>query len=180
MAYGDGYVRERGGFVVPSTLIRWGAVFAGALVAFSLQALFTTLWRAFAGDPDTGTGIFADYLNWWIGGSAIFSLFVGGVLAGWLSTVRGFVSGFMHGLTVWALVLFAGLFIELPGLAEAQISQQTPWTLFWTFLVGLGTAVVGGLAGGAIARPMVGDGLVDVRETRQDPLASSERVGTAR
>jgi hypothetical protein len=146
----------------PASLLRWGSVFGGAVVGAAFFALLTSLWLALANASDVR--VFADYLSWWIGGSAIAAMFVGGMLAGWLTTVRGMVAGLFHGLTVWGLMLVVLVSVSLPALsafdftparaagsaatAPAALTHTTLWTFFWATLIGLGAAAVGGILGG--------------------------------
>ncbi len=151
------------------TMVRWGAVFAGAVVGLAFMALFTALWLALA----SGGGWVADTFNWWIGGTAIAATFVGGLLAGWLSGARGFFSGLMNSLTVWGVLLLVALAIGLPGLFGAysttaqttnpsvagsvtivHFSSGVLWTWFWSILIGLGAATLGGVIGGVVPQPL--------------------------
>jgi hypothetical protein len=62
-------------------------VFAGVVLGTALLALLTTLWFALAFNSDVET--VRVNLEWYAGITAIVSLFIGGLLAGWLSGVRG-------------------------------------------------------------------------------------------
>ena len=78
--------------------VRWGAVFAGVVLGLALLALLTTLWFALAYNSVSTWS--ATTSNGSIGG-AVAALFIGGLLAGWLSGVRGAGSGFFNGITMW-------------------------------------------------------------------------------
>lgn len=150
--------------------IRWGAVFAGTVLGLSLLALLTTLWFALA--YASGLEEVRVNLEWYVGVSAILCLFVGGVLAGWLSGVRGAVSGFFNGMTIWAMVLLLTLAVGLPSIlnvlnlgrvtqlpVDATATTGLPsvdaalWATFWSILGGLLASAIGGAIGGAITRP---------------------------
>src|SRR4029453_1417546 len=94
--------------------IRWGAVFAGGVLGTALLALLTTLWFALAFNPHIYT--VRVNLEWYVGITAIVSLFIGGLLAGWLSGVRGAGAGFFNGLTVWGLILIVALAVGIPAI----------------------------------------------------------------
>lgn len=94
--------------------VRWGAVWAGVVVALAtfllLELIFFTFgWLTLAeGSPDTTAG--------WISGLiALFAFFVGGLIAGATSIWRGSREGMVHGVLVWALGLVGVLFLTLFG-----------------------------------------------------------------
>lgn len=148
-------------------LIRWGAVFGGMVIGLALLIVLTTLWMALG----VGTGVegIEGNLNWFIAGSAILAMFVGGMLAGWLSGVPGAGPGFFNGLTVWGLILIASIFIGAPGAAQllgadiaglqldaGTIGGDTStalWAGFVSLLVGAVAAGLGGALGGIMTRP---------------------------
>jgi hypothetical protein len=140
------------------SMVRWGAILAGSVIGIGLLLLFGTLWAAWAQDA---TAI-ADNIEWYSGATAIVSLFIAGLLAGWLSGTRGFGPGVAHGLTVWGLVLTGALLIGAPqavdtfdtvAAAEDFLGDTPVWGAFWALLIGLVTAAAGGVLGGAIPRP---------------------------
>ena len=94
--------------------IRWGAVFAGVVVGLALLALLTTLWFALAFNSDVET--VPVNLEWYVGITAIASLFIGGLLAGWLSGVRGAGSGLFNGITMWGFILIVALAVGIPAI----------------------------------------------------------------
>jgi len=148
--------------------IRWGAVFAGVVFGLALLVLLTTLWLALA--FNSGVDSIRTNIEWYIGGTAVASLFLGALLAGWLSGVRGAGSGFFNGLTMWGLILIVALAVGIPSvfnvfnlgrvssLAEGTTLIDTRvdtalWASFWTILGGFVAAGLGGLIGGAITTP---------------------------
>ena len=107
-----------------------------------------------------------DNLEWFIGGTAVAALFIGGLLAGWLSGVRGAGSGFFNGITMWGLILIVAVAVGLPAVFNilnlgpvTSISDEggligtgvddTLWATFLTILGGFLASGLGGLIGGA-------------------------------
>src|SRR5262245_42205444 len=150
--------------------IRWGAVFAGVVLGTALLALISTLWFALAFNSNIDT--IRVNLEWYVGGTAIVALFIGGLLAGWWSGVRGPGSGLFTGFTVWGLILIVALVIGIPpvfnvfnlgrvtAIAEGNGTTLTSsgvaaalWASFWTILGGFLASGLGGLIGGAITMP---------------------------
>jgi hypothetical protein len=162
--------------------IRWGAVFGGAVLGIALLALLTSLWFALA----YGSGVDRIRLNleWYVGASAIVSLFVAGLLAGWLSGVHGAGSGFFNGVTIWALMLLLTMAVGVPAILNVlnlgrvtSIEPTSPsalldpnadnvlWATFAAIVGGLLASGLGGAIGGAVTRPanahLMGDALTE-------------------
>lgn len=193
----------------PADLVRWGPVIAGVVIGLGLFALLNSLWIALA--YDAGDGWITGNLNWFIGASAALALLVSGLLAGLFSGVRGTRSGLANGATAWGLLFLLSLTAIIPGtvsltsgigagLGDGSTTvggsvgepgggftvETALWTGFWSLLIGLALAAVGGVVGGAMRRP------VELAETRvrgdgdsQDALvrpvaAPAATVGTAR
>jgi hypothetical protein len=150
--------------------VRWGAVFAGMVLAMALLALVSTLWFALAFNSNVDT--IRVNLEWYVGITAVVALFIGGLLAGWLSGVRGAGSGLFNGITMWGLILIVALAIGIPAvfnvfnlgrvtaIAEGNGSTLTSsgvdttlWASFWTILGGFIASGLGGLIGGAFTMP---------------------------
>lgn len=95
-------------------MFRWGAVFAGSLVATALWLLLQTLGTGIglsaidASHPASlrgagiGTGI-------WSLIAPLIALFVGGLIAGRFATTFSRGNGALHGLVVWALSTIVGV-----------------------------------------------------------------------
>jgi hypothetical protein len=151
------------------TLIRWSAVFAGTLLGLATLALLTSLWLALANASNVD--VIQRNLEWFIGVSAVACLFLAGLLAGYLSGVRGAGTGFLHGATIWALLMIVSLSVGIPAILNVfslgQISQDVQttttgvtsqsvynalWGTFWTILGGFIAAGIGGAIGGAMTR----------------------------
>ncbi len=157
------------------TLIRWSAVFAGTLLGLATLALLTSLWLALA--RASNVDMIQRNIEWFIGASAVGCLFLAGLLAGYLSGVRGVGTGFLHGATIWGLLLLVTLSVGIPAIlnvfsvgqltSDVQTNQATSpvvygalWGTFWTILGGFLAAGIGGSIGGAVTRD--GDRVVRV------------------
>jgi hypothetical protein len=150
------------------TLIRWSAVFAGTLLGLATLALLSSLWLALA--RASSVDMIARNIEWFIGVSAVVCLFLAGLLAGYLSGVRGAGTGFLHGATIWALLLLVTLSVGVPAILNVfslgQLSRDVQttttttdqtvfnalWGTFWTILGGFIAAGIGGAIGGALTR----------------------------
>jgi hypothetical protein len=148
-----GYPADRG-----MNLVRWGPVFAGAIIGLAIMLLLGALWSAWAQET---TGV-ADNLEWFFFGSAIFSLLVAGFLAGFLAGTRGWGPGLLHGLTVWGLILVGLIAAGVPSAQAIFDAAATPiddiggtalWATFLGMAVGLVLAAIGGVLGGSLRRP---------------------------
>lgn len=108
------------------TLVSWGAIFAGWVVAAGVAWLFYQLGAAIglsAVDPTTqqageigrglsiGAGI-------WIVLTWLVSLFVGGWYAGRMSGRFGRNNGMMHGFAVWGFTAVVSIVVGFSGLAN--------------------------------------------------------------
>jgi hypothetical protein len=109
--------------VLPSTISRisWGAIFAGTVVAFVAQILFTLLGLAIGltiAEPMTGQapweGIGIGAGIWWVV-TALISLFLGGWTAGRLSGMPLRQDAMLHGVVVWGLITFVSVFFAVSG-----------------------------------------------------------------
>jgi hypothetical protein len=180
------------------TLIRWSAVFAGTLLGLATLALLTSLWLALA--RASNVDVIQSNLEWFIGGSAVFCLFLAGLLAGYLSGVRGGGAGFLHGATIWGLLLVVTLMVGVPAVLNVfnvqQITNQVQgtttttspvvygalWGTFWTILGGFVAAGLGGAIGGAMTRSP--DRIVRMDDervtTRRDPVVVDEDARSTR
>lgn len=165
-----------GGAYAPATVgspspqrIRWGAVFGGAILGIAFLALLTALWLTLA--YATEVDVILNNLEWFIGGSAIACLFIAGLVAGWLSGVRGSGSGFFNGVTIWAIMLLLTIGVGVPATLNVlnfgrvttldtaadnwlgTADDMVLWATFLAILGGLVAAGLGGAIGGALARP---------------------------
>lgn len=158
-------------------LVRWGAVFGGTVISLGVFALLSSLWLATAYSDTDGSGWISGNLAWFLAGTAVFSLFLAGLLAGYLSGVRGAASGLLNGVTAWGLLFVASLLTVIPGLTQitsrlgtgigagtnaigGQIGQpgggvtaeSAVWATFWSLLIGAIVAALGGVLGGSVKR----------------------------
>lgn len=165
---------------VPAPLLRWSAVLGGLILGLAMLLLLSALWLALAYGSEL-TAI-RDNLGWYIGISAVASLFVAGILTGYLSGVRGTGPGMLHGFTLWGLLMLAAITVGVPSLlnvfglqnltAQADSaarlansgSDGTLWITFWTLLGGFVAAGIGGMIGAASTRAETGGGPVVVND----------------
>jgi hypothetical protein len=163
MAHDVGTGTPAGGAVMTGrSWVSWGAVFSGALIGAAVMTLLSLLWYAIAvGGPN----FVSDNITWFLGGTAIVATFLAGLFAGWFASGRGPEIGVVQGLTEWGLLTFAVVVVG-PGLAtilrsllvtRATVTGQTwLWASFWSVLIGLAVALIGGALGGWIASPRAG------------------------
>ncbi len=162
-------------------VVRWAAVIAGVVIGLGFFALLNSLWWAI--EYSAGTGWVSNNLPWLLGGSAAVSLLLAGLIAGVLAGVRGTLAGLANGAAAWGLLFLVSLTTFLPeavnltsklraGVREGATTfggypgagggftvASTLWTGFWSLLVGLVMAVIGGILGGRLRPPvMVADG----------------------
>jgi hypothetical protein len=135
------------------TMIRWGAIVAGAVIGVALMVLLVSLFVALGGQA---TAIAAN-VHWFGLVSAAIALFAAGFLAAWLSGVRGVMPGLLHGLTAWGLIFLLAIAFPFPqafGVMETfatplpELGASALWAAFLSLLVGAVLAAVGGLLGG--------------------------------
>jgi hypothetical protein len=96
--------------------VSWGAIFAGVVIAMAVQILLTVLGvgagaavveAAERVDPaawTVGVGL------WWVI-TGLIALFIGGWVAGHLSTNPDRIDGALHGLATWGLVAVIGVWL---------------------------------------------------------------------
>jgi hypothetical protein len=152
---------------VPTPLLRWSAVFGGLVMGLALLLLLSALWLALAYGSDLA--VVRDNLEWYVGLSAIGSLFVAGILTGFLSGVRGAGTGMLHGFALWALLIVATITIGIPSVLNVfglqQVADQAVsgrliqtgdegalWAALWTIVGGFVAAGLGGMIGGVLTR----------------------------
>jgi hypothetical protein len=152
---------------VPAPLLKWGAILGGLVLGLALLLLLSALWLALA--YGSGIDMIRDDVGWFIGGSAIASLFVAGILTGYLSGVRGAGTGMLHGFTLWGVLIVIAITVGIPSLLNVfglrQIADEavtsglieagddaTLWVTFWTLLGGFVAAGFGGMIGGLMSR----------------------------
>jgi hypothetical protein len=170
---------------VPSPLLKWSAVFGGLVLGLALLMVLSTLWLALGYGSEIAT--IRDNLGWFVGISAIVSLFVAGMLTGYLSGVRGAGPGLLHGLTLWGLLMLASVTVGIPALLNVFGLNQlvstgaatantltntgndgTLWTTFWTLLGGFIAAGLGGMIGASFTRAEPGAVNVNRPVVRRD------------
>jgi putative membrane protein (TIGR04086 family) len=181
---------------VRPTVVRWGAVLSGTAIGLALLGLLTALWVSLA--YGSNVDVVRDNLGWFIGASAVASLFIGALLAGYYAGVRGWGPGMANGLTMWGVLFVLSLGIGVPsifnvlnlgrqvtaspaGLLQPGVDQAL-WATFWALLIGAVAAAIGGTIGGSMVRPAGYyrpgdvDPYDDTRDDRDDLDARNGRV----
>jgi hypothetical protein len=146
-----------------TSLVRWGAVFAGTVVALALATMVSLLWLALA--YSSHRRVFYQHLDWWIAGTAIGAIFLAGLIAGASSGSRGAAAGLANGITTWALVVLGLVAVGVPGLLASgntvslhlgaqtiRVTTANWWPAFWSVVIGFGAGAIGGLLGGSMFR----------------------------
>ena len=83
MRNGRHAVTEEARWVTPAQgpqLVRWGSVFSGTIISIAMFTLLTALWLALS--FSSHDSVVYTNLSWWIGGTAIFCMFLAGLIAG--------------------------------------------------------------------------------------------------
>jgi hypothetical protein len=138
--------------------VRWGAVWAGVLVAITVFILLSGL--------GAGAGLYsfssAGYVapGFWAAIWLFAALFIGGWVASRLSGVTETNGGIWHGTLVWALSfalltafsLIGGAVVSLAALSARATTMQTGisitgWTLFAGIIIAWFFAIAGGILG---------------------------------
>lgn len=153
---------------VPTPLLKWSAVFGGLVLGLAALLMASALWLALAFGSDMPE--IERNLEWYIGISAVASLFIAGIATGYLSGVRGAGTGMIHGFTLWAMLIVVTITVGIPsvlnvfGLQQIADSATTAgrlvdtgdegalWVTFWTVVGGFVAAGIGGMIGGALTR----------------------------
>jgi len=168
------------GLVAPQRpqLVRWGSVFSGTVIGLATFALLDALWLALSfGSHDS---VVYSNLSWWIAGTAIFCVFLAGLIAGVSSGARGVGAGSVSGLTTWGVVVIAVGALVVPTFAIGHIPNTVAvsgtvysinylsyWAAFWSLLIGLGAGLIGGIIGGSMPRS-IDEPYLDLREATVD------------
>ena len=169
---------------VPSPLLKWSAVFGGLVLGLAMLLLLSSLWLALAYGSEVDT--IRDNLGWFMGASAVLSLFVAAILTGYLSGVRGAGPGLLHGLTLWGLLMLLSVTVGIPALLNvfglnalangaatattlsSRGSDGTLWVTFWTLIGGFVAAGLGGMIGASFTRAEPGAVSVVQQPIRRD------------
>jgi hypothetical protein len=141
-------------------VVDWGAVWSGALVGAGAMTMVSALWLALG--FGSGVDTFHADIEWWLAGTGIGSVLIGGFVAGATSRSGGTGRGTTNSVVMWALLAIPAAFVTLivaaanhatassaTGVLE-RVGNGSLWAAWWSMLIGLGAAVVGGMAGGAV------------------------------
>ena len=127
--------------------------------------------------------------------SSIVCLSIGGILAGWLSGVRGRGAGTINGLTMWALLLIATFSVGVPSVLNlvqlgtlgaaagepgggliAPAVDSALWASFWSILAAFFTA--GTAEPSAACSRANSEGYEPVREDETEEYYAEEEDAT--
>jgi hypothetical protein len=103
----------------PAFRVRWGAEFAGLVVALALQAVLTLLGAAIGlstMDDGAGRGLGIGAAIWVIL-SVLISLYVGGLVTGHLAGVLTRGDGALHGILMWGLSTILAVYLLASGVS---------------------------------------------------------------
>ncbi len=156
--------------------MRWGAVFAGLVIALVTQMLLTVLGLAVGltavnpreGAPGAGLGWGAAI---WGVVSLLCSLFVGGYVAGHFSGVWRKADGAMNGVLVWALSLLATVWLVSAGVGSLLSGA---FSMVAGVTQAAGTAVAQGAAQGAASGQ---DVTQQARQAAQQAQQTAQQIG---
>jgi hypothetical protein len=186
---------------VEQRLIDWGGVWAGLIWTIGIMVLLSSLWIAL-GFTGNGVEAIANDIEWWLAGTAIFALFVGGIIAGWAPRARGGSAGVVNGMTVWGTLLTLSLVIGVPSIlggaaivgdtltdpaqVETGVTAATTgitldpdaslWATFLVALIGFVTAALGGVIGGMLPKPRRSIEMFDDRDHLDHPIDRDPRL----
>ena len=105
----------------PVFRLKWGAVFAGLVVALALQVVLTLLGTAIGlsavgpGTSARGIGIGAGI---WMIVTALIALYVGGLTTGYLAGVLTRGNGALHGVLMWGLSTLLAAYLLASGVGS--------------------------------------------------------------
>jgi hypothetical protein len=107
----------------PFDRISWGAIFAGAFTALSIQLVLSLVGLGVGlstidpqtGDNPSGSAIGIGAVVWWTI-SSLISLYIGGMIAG---RIAGTFNGYLHGLITWSVVTIATVLLLSSALGSA-------------------------------------------------------------
>jgi hypothetical protein len=166
------YQREGGTIMESQTLtghqsrhsrVSWGGIWAGLFVGLGIQIVLTALGLG-VGLTSSGSSA-TDYIihlprgiEVWSGLAWLFSAFLGGYVAAWMSGTNDRAAGVFHGFVTWGImmtVLFdtAIVLLALMRLTGHMTMPMTPLVkaaAWWTFasgIVSMGCAFLGGRIG---------------------------------
>ncbi len=143
--------------------VSWGGIWAGLFVGLGVQIMLTALGLGI-GLTSSGSSA-TDYIihlprgvEVWSGLVWLFSAFLGGYVAAWMSGSYDRAAGVFHGFVTWGIMMTAlfGTAMLLMELMRLTIHMTTPMTplvkaaAWWAFVSGiisLGCAYLGGRIG---------------------------------
>ncbi len=167
---------------LPKRRISWGAVFAGALIALTVQLLLSLLGLGIGFstiNPESEAGNAADGLGvgaaiWWFL-SSLLALFAGGMVAGRLSGMPRQTDTMLHGLLAWSLTTLVTFYLITTSLG-ALISGAAGMVGKGLTLAGKGVAAVAPGATEAVQGKLSEHG-IDLTSIRQEAETMLRQTG---
>lgn len=155
--------------------VRWGAVFAGFVIALVTQMLLTVLGLAVGltaidprqGAPGSGFGWGAAV---WGVVSLLCSLFVGGYVAGRMSGALRSGDGAMNGVLVWSLSLLGTVWLVSMGVGSLLSSS-------FSLVAGMTQAAGTAVAQGDRSRDATAEAERQAQQMAEQAQKSMERIG---
>lgn len=175
---------ERAGSVPFS--LSWGAVFAGLLVALTLELVLTMAGTAIglgAWDPSGGVGLGIGAAIWTIV-SILISLYVGGATAGWVAGALTRPVGMLHGVLVWALTTLVTLWLVASGISSLAgaafgVAGRVVGATASVAAQGASAAVGAAVSNGNVSMGDVRSQIESVLRQTGDPALNPDSLGAA-
>lgn len=148
-------------------VVDWGGVWSGALVGAGVMTMVSALWLALG--FGSGVDTFHDSIEWWLAATGIGSVLIGGFVAGATSRRGSTGRGTITSVVMWALLAIPAAFVTIIVAAANHSTANTAqgvldrvgdaslWAAWWSMLIGLGSAVLGGILGGATREMAAGE-----------------------
>ena len=159
-------------------VVDWGGVWSGALVGAGVMTMVSALWLALG--FGSGVSTFHDGIEWWLAATGIGSVLIGGFVAGATSRWGGPGRGTVTSIVMWALLAVPAAFVAVivatanhvpansaQGVLD-RVGNGALWAAWWSMLIGLGAAVLGGLLGGAARGAVAPDANLNLGGSGQD------------
>lgn len=172
------------------SVMDWGAVWSGALVGAGVMTMVSSLWLALG--FGSGVSTFHNDIEWWLAATGIGSVLIGGFIAGATSRTGGVSRGTITSIVMWALLAIPAAFVTVIIAAANHVSANTAegvvdrvgnaslWAAWWSMLIGLGSAVLGGILGGATRGAVRADDDLHRSGDSQDSAYPPDATGSAR
>lgn len=163
--------------------MNWGAIWAGFIVATVVQIVLSVLGTALGfsiwNPTSGGFGGFALGAWLWFVGTAIVSLFLGGLVMGRFAGILTRGSAFIHGTVLWGLSAMLAAWLITNGLGMLVGSTLNVVAQTSGAAVNGAFAATGALANGAVRNPGAIAALRDSVNKLRDSLQASGKLPSA-